>query len=132
MTKEAMKKATNRWIGSQTIARVVETLVRAHPFERIVLFGSHATGHSQWDSDLDLLVVWQTDLPPLERALEMRRLLEGIDCPLDIVVYTPAELDYWKEAPSSFAYQVLAEGTILYDRISAKNPSAAVDQPGRK
>ncbi len=28
---------------------------------------------SQWDSDLDLLIVWQTDLPPLERALEARK-----------------------------------------------------------
>ncbi len=124
MTTETTKKT------DQTLELVVETLVCAHPFEQIVLFGSHATGHSQWDSDLDLLVVWQTNLPPLERALETRRLLEGIDCPLDIVVYTPAELDYWKEVPSSFAYQVLAEGTTLYERISAKNPSGAVDQPG--
>ena len=121
----AVSKKTN-----QTLDLVVETLIRAHPFERIVLFGAHATGHSQWDSDLDLLIVWQTDLPPLERALEARRLLKDIDCPLDIVVYTPAELDYWKEAPSSFASEALAEGTTLYERISAKNPSAAVDQPG--
>ena len=121
MTTETTKKT------NQTLELVVETLVRAHPFERIVLFGSHAMGHSQWDSDLDLLVVWQTDLPPLERVLETRRLLEGIDCPLDIVVYTPAELDYWKEAPSSFASQILAEGTTLYERNSAKNSSAAVD-----
>ncbi len=124
MTTEITKKT------NQTLELVVETLVRAHPFERIVLFGSHATGHSQWDSDLDLLVVWQTDLSPLERALEMRRLLKGINCPLDIVVYTPAELDYWKEAPSSFASQILAEGTTLYERNPAKNSSAAVDQPG--
>ncbi len=124
MITEATKKA------DQTLEFVVETLVRAHPLDRIVLFGSHATGHSQWDSDLDLLVVWQTDLPPLERTLETRRLLEGIDCPLDIVVYTPAELDYWKEAPSSFASQILAEGITLYERNSAKNSSAAVDQPG--
>ena len=108
MTTETTKKT------NQTLDLVVETLVRAYPFERIVLFGSHATGHSQWDSDLDLLVVWQTDLPPLERALETRRLLEDIGCPLDVVVYTPAELDYWQKAPSSFASQVLAEGTTLY------------------
>ena len=124
MTTETTKKT------NQTLELVVETLVRAHPFERIVLFGSHATGHSQWDSDLDLLVVWQTDLPPSERALETRRLLSGIDCPLDIVVYTPDELAYWKQAPSSFASQILAEGTTLYERNPAKNSSAAVDPPG--
>ncbi len=124
MTKETTKKT------NPTLDLIVKTLVRAHPFERIVLFGSHATGHSEWDSDLDLLVVWQTDLPPLERAVETRRLLEGIDCPLDIVVYTPDELAYWKQAPSSFASQILAEGTTLYERIPAENTSAAVDQPG--
>ena len=126
MTTETTQKT------NQTLDFVVKTLVRAHPLEleRIVLFGSHATGHSQWDSDLDVLVVCQTDLSPLERALETRRLLAGIDCPLDIVVYTPAELDYWKEAPSSFASHILAEGTTLYERNPAKNSNAAVDQPG--
>ena len=124
MTTETTKKT------SQTLDFVVETLIRAHPLERIVLFGSHATGHSQWDSDLDLLIVWQTELPPLERVLETRRLLAGIDSPLDIVVYTPDELAYWQQAPSSFASQVLAEGTTLYERNPAKNSSAAVDQPG--
>ena len=124
MTTETTKKT------NQTLELVVETLIRAYPFERIVLFGSHATGHGQWDSDLDLLIVWQTDLPPLERALETRRLLAGIDCPLDIVVYTPDELAYWKQAPSSFASQILAEGITLYERNPAKNSSAAVDQPG--
>ena len=121
MIKETTKKI------NQTLDLVVETLVRAHPFERIVLFGSHATGHGQWDSDLDLLVVWQTDLPPLERALETRRLLADINCPLDIVVYTPAELDYWQQTPSSFASQILAEGTTLYERNPAKNLGATVD-----
>ena len=124
MTTETAKKT------SQTLKLIVETLVRAHPLERIVLFGSHATGHSQWDSDLDLLIVWQTELPPLERVLETRRLLAGIDSPLDIVVYTPDELNYWKQAPSSFASQILAEGTTLYERNPAENSSAAVDQPG--
>ena len=124
MATETTKKT------NPTLDLVVETLIRACPLERIVLFGSHATGHGQWDSDLDLLIVWQTDLPPLERVLETRRLLAGIDCPLDIVVYTPGELDYWKQAPSSFASQILAEGITLYERNPAKNSSAAVDQPG--
>ena len=91
MTKEANKNSHQPLISSQTIERVVEALVGAHSCEQIVLFGSYATGRSRWDSDLDLLIVWQTDLPPLVRALEMRRLLEGIDCPLGIVVYTPAD-----------------------------------------
>jgi len=35
--------------------------------EALYLFGSHARGTATQHSDLDLLVLWETDLPPLER-----------------------------------------------------------------
>ena len=116
-------------VDSQTIAEVVDTIVRARHPDRIVLFGSHADGTNAWDSDLDLLIVTETDLPPVDRVLDIRRLFERAPCPLDILVYTPAELAYWKETPSSFLHQILTQGTTLYERAQAGS-GATVDRPG--
>tara|TARA_B100000315_G_C14541741_1_gene571262 strand:+ start:762 stop:1115 length:354 start_codon:yes stop_codon:yes gene_type:complete len=104
----------------QHVRHIIDTIVRKKTPEKIVLFGSHARQEEQWDSDLDILVVMETDLRPLERVLEIRRLFRQISCALDILVYTPDEVDYWHECPSSFIYQILAEGHILYDRTTEK------------
>jgi len=43
----------------EAVRRIVETL---HP-EKIILFGSYARGNPTSDSDVDLLVIMETDLP---------------------------------------------------------------------
>ena len=47
--------------------------------ERIVLFGSYAHGVATDDSDVDLLVVAETALPPRKRYGAVRRFLGGRD-----------------------------------------------------
>ena len=117
------------FVTRETIDYVVDVIVQARHPDLIVLFGSYAQGDHEWDSDLDLLLVMETDLPPTERSLEVRRLFDHLPCPMDIVVYTPTELAYWKDIPSSFVYQVLSQGVILYERAS-KDIGAAVGPPG--
>lgn len=97
---------------------VVDTIVQAMNPEKIIVFGSCAREDAQWDSDLDLLVVMQTELPLVDRALKIRNLFEHIPCPMDIVVYTPEEVANWRQVPSSFIHQVLAEGRLLYERTT--------------
>lgn len=54
------------------------------------IFGSFAEGSSAAWSDIDLIVVWQTDAPFIERPRSFWDLLE-FDVPIDILVYTPQE-----------------------------------------
>jgi predicted nucleotidyltransferase len=62
-------------IGADMLEEIVERLVvRFHP-ERIILFGSHARGEATDASDMDLLVVADTDLPPEERFPALRPAL---------------------------------------------------------
>ena len=103
-------------VDAQTITDVVATIVEAAHPERIVLFGSHADGSNEWDSDLDLLIVTETELAPVDRVLEIRRLFGQAPCPLDVIVYTPAEVEQWGGVPSSFLHQILAQGKTLYGR----------------
>ena len=117
------------FVTQEIIDHVVDVIVQARHPDLVVLFGSCARGDYGWDSDLDLFLVMQTDLPPTERALEVRRLFDRLPCPMDIVVYTPTELAYWRDIPSSFVHQVLSQGVTLYERAS-KGIGATVGPPG--
>ena len=55
----------------QIVNKIVEGL---HP-EKVVLFGSYAAGSATDDSDLDLLVVMNSDKPSYKRSAAVRSLL---------------------------------------------------------
>ena len=96
----------------EVVRRIVTSL---HP-EKVVLFGSYARGNPAKDSDLDLLVVKQTDLPRPERGKEARRSLRGMKIPVDLLIYTPAEVKENLGIGQSFLSQVMAEGKVLYEQ----------------
>jgi predicted nucleotidyltransferase len=100
----------------ETIKQIVHTIVENFQPDRVILFGSRARGEADPESDLDLLIEMETELPKRERARRIRRAFTVYPCPMDIIVYTPAEMKHWAAAPASFAATVLREGKILYER----------------
>jgi len=86
-----------------------------HP-EQIILFGSHAWGTPNDDSDIDLFViVSESDLSPPQRATRAYRALRGIRVePTDIVVRTRAEVERHRDVRASLASHILEQGKILY------------------
>lgn len=80
--------------------------------ERIILFGSWARGSATRHSDIDLFLVWDCPLPPLERIGQVLTLLVDAPAPVEVIVYTPAELAQRANRP--FIRQLLAEGKTLY------------------
>ncbi len=99
-----------------TVEAIVERLVTGYDPDRIILFGSHATGDARSDSDLDLLIVKQTDKRPIDRRMEVERLLADRAIPLDMIVYTPEELRRLFAAGSPFIEAVIEHGRVLYMR----------------
>ena len=94
------------------ITRIVETL---EP-ERVVLFGSHARGDVAPRSDVDILVVADSNRPRYERAVPIYRAVADLPIELDILVYTPAEVREWSRVDQAFVTTALREGRILYER----------------
>jgi predicted nucleotidyltransferase len=84
--------------------------------QKIVLFGSRAKGTARPDSDLDLLIIEDSDLPRYARSARYRRALCGLFPAKDIVVWTPEEVREWQAVPNAFISSALAEGKVLYER----------------
>ncbi|NPV29935.1 MAG: nucleotidyltransferase domain-containing protein [Firmicutes bacterium] len=71
------------------VARLTEELCRLGA-KKIVLFGSLARGRLDLFTDIDLLVVMESDLPFVERSgWVYRKLMPRVDA--DIIVYTGEE-----------------------------------------
>ncbi len=100
----------------QQINKIIKLIIDNYKPEKIVLFGSYAYGEPSEGSDLDLLIVKDSNLPRYKRAREIRKYLWGItDIPKDILVYTQAEIDEWRGVEEAFITQVMANGKVLYE-----------------
>ena len=86
---------------------------RFHP-QKIILFGSRAEGNPDAQSDVDLFVIQETDLPAPRRGLEIREFLHPLPFPLDLLVFTPAEVAEQVGVRGTFINLVLRKGKVLY------------------
>jgi len=81
---------------------------------QVYLFGSRARGAATRRSDLDLLVLWETDLPHLERIGRVLWALRDLPVVVEPVVLTPEEFQDRRELP--FLRGVMKEARLLYER----------------
>ena len=93
---------------------IVARLVTAFRPRSVVLFGSWATGHATADSDLDLLVIAESDEPVHVRMARAQRALRGLTTPADVFVHTPAEVERFGQWLSHTIAIALREGREIY------------------
>jgi len=98
------------------LRRIVATLVEKYKPEKIIIFGSLATGRIHEWSDIDLLIIKETDKRPLDRATDITAMLNYPRIAMDIFVYTPQELKYLMKHGSQFTAEILEQGKVLYER----------------
>ena len=103
-------------IHKAAIQGIVDRIVEGYDPEKIILFGSYAEGNPDDNSDVDLLVVKETDKPRPERVVEARRFVYGASVPLDLIVYTPEEIESEKRNKLGFIFRVLNNGKTIYER----------------
>ena len=105
-------------IEKSKISEIIRIITAGYDPDKIILFGSYATGNATDDSDLDLFVVKDTDVPRPLRAVQIRKMLFGAMIPMDLIVYTPKEIETSKDNIFGFVYNVLHSGTTLYERAT--------------
>jgi len=100
-------------LTQEIVRRVVEAV---HP-EKIILFGSRARGDHRPESDIDLLVIQRSNLARHRRAVPIYRAMAGlpIEVDMEVVVYTPSEVEDWRHVRQAFVTTALREGKLLYE-----------------
>ena len=96
---------------NQAVKQIVSTLMP----EKVIVFGSVAKGTATENSDLDILVVMETDLTFPYREVRVREVISNIKIPKDVLVLTPSEYAEDKKDPWDIAYEISRTGLVLYD-----------------
>lgn len=95
--------------------RIVATLIEKYKPEKIVLFGSLASGRVHEWRDIDLLVVKETNTKRVYRRAEA---LKGIErnVPIDLIILTPEEVRLLCGERASFIKDILEKGSVMCEK----------------
>ena len=99
-------------IPQAAIDDVVRQIVEKFHPQKIILFGSYARGNFRPESDVDLLVVMETELKPVRQEIEISRQLD-YEFGLDLLVYTPGVLKERLALGDSFLREIVRDGKIV-------------------
>ena len=67
--------------------------------------------------DIDLLIIKETDKRYFDRLREIVEICET-DCPVDFLIYTPAELEEEIKSNPFLRREVVEKGKVIYDRAA--------------
>ena len=105
-----------REITPDLIQAITQKIVEHFDPRRIVLFGSWARGDADPHSDIDLFVVMESDLPGPKRAAEISKIFGLRRWPMDLIVYTPGEVEQVRGVHGTLFSIIEDEGEVLYER----------------
>lgn len=97
------------------IKKIVEQIVKGYKPEKVILFGSFASGSPKENSDVDLVVIKKTKVRFIERLKEIAKIVKSWTA-FDILVYTPRE---WQEALKEgnyFIEEITKTGKVIYEK----------------
>ena len=92
----------------------VNRLVEKLSPDAIILFGSASNGTANDDSDIDLLVVLDTNLNKSDRFVLARGAIGRIGTPVDVLVYTPDEFRTESLKNDSIVREAIDSGRLVY------------------
>ncbi len=102
-------------IDESLINEIVQRILSVTQPDRIIIFGSAATGEMTPDSDIDILVV-ETD--PGDRRKESVRIhnaLRGLGYPFDVIIISTKWFEESKNVIGGIAYPADKYGKVIYE-----------------
>lgn len=85
-----------------------------HP-EKIILFGSYAEGKPHYYSDIDIFIIMNSDLRRDDRSVKISQLFPDRLFALDVLVYTPEEVELSLKRNNLFVKNILQKGKVIYE-----------------
>lgn len=111
-----MEKTAQLWeVTPEKLQEAVRRIVETAQPVRIILFGSHAKGNVNADSDLDLLVIEREVKDRVAEMIRLERSLRGLILPTDILVISERDFHEWAETPGSVYRDAKRAGKVVYE-----------------
>lgn len=101
-------------ITQEQINQIIKAIVAGYAPRKIILFGSYALGSPARDSDIDLLIIKDDNLPKIQRNRIVRSFLKDFSFPVDVIVKTSQEFEMFKNVIGSVVYAANKYGKVLY------------------
>jgi predicted nucleotidyltransferase len=102
-------------IGEQTIHEIVRRVLSAIKPDKIILFGSAATGHMTRDSDIDLLIVEPDTSDQRSEYVRVIKALWYLAYPFDVLFITTQWFEESKDTVGGIAYPAYKYGRMIYE-----------------
>jgi len=100
--------------SKKLLQKIIKALAPYKP-QKIILFGSAASGKFGPQSDLDLFILKQTKKRFVDRIGDVLDLVAEFEIPVEPVVYTPAEFAQAKKENRMFIEEILEKGKVIYE-----------------
>ena len=97
------------------INEITKRVVKKFKPQKIILFGSYANGTPTDESDLDLLIIKDSDLPSRTQNRKVRRILSDLRVPVDIIVKTSKEFETYRDIIGTVVYPANKFGKVVYE-----------------
>ena len=104
----------NNHITKYAVNDLVTRIVTRFQPEKVILFGSIAKGSSTINSDVDLLIVMDTELSELQQAVEIRQFIRP-EFALDIIVRRPDTVNQRLSWGDKFLKEIINTGIVLHE-----------------
>ncbi len=103
--------------NQKVILDIVDRIKKNYRPQKIILFGSYAYGQPHRDSDIDLMVVKETSERPIDRRVNVSRIVSDPKrlVPFGVIVLTPQELSDRLNRGDQFIAEIIKNGRILYE-----------------
>ena len=105
----------------EILKEIVEKLKVEYRPIKIILYGSYARGNPKDDSDIDLLILKDTNERRVDRFVQVKRIIYNPDrkIPISPLIYSPAELNERLRMEDDFIKEILNTGIILYEESTS-------------
>lgn len=102
-------------ITQKQVNEIKRRIVENFKPQKIILFGSCANGTPTEDSDLDLLIIKDSDLPARIQNRKVRKMLSDLKIPVDVIVKTAKEFETYKDIIGTIIYPANKFGIVIYE-----------------
>ncbi len=102
-------------IDEQTVQEIVRRILSVGKPDKIILFGSAATGQMTRDSDIDLLIVEPDVSQQRKEYTLIREALRGMNYPFDLLFISTDWFEDSKDVIGGIAYPANKHGKVIYE-----------------